>query len=76
MNQIQRIEQLSRSIVEIDCNGLMIKNALIHLELSREDFNELTDEWIERIDTRLTGFEDRFGLSFNGIDFSITRKRY
>jgi len=54
----------------------MIKNALIHLELSREDFNELTDEWIERIDTRLTGFEDRFGLSFNGIDFSITRKRY
>lgn len=76
MTQFQRIEQLSRSIVEIDANGLRVENALVHLELSREDFKILTDEWIDRINPGLVFFENRFGLSFNGIDFSITEKRY
>jgi|GEM_PF-3514295 hypothetical protein len=76
MKQIQRIEQLANSITEIDCNGLRVENALVHLELKREDFEEFVEEWINRIDPGLVGHDGTFGLSFNGIDFSITKKRY
>lgn len=74
MIQIERIEQLSRAIVEIDCNGLRVENALVHLELNREDYRQLEDEWKILIDAKLTHTRI-LGLRFNGIDFSITEKR-
>jgi len=75
MTQIERIEQLSCILSEIDCNGLRVENALIHLELGYEDFEMLEDEWKNRIDAKFTS-SWALGLRFNGIDFSITKKRY
>lgn len=77
MKQFKRIEQLANSIVEIDCNGLRVQDALVHLELSREDYKEFVDEWKNTIPSGATAdAHNRFGLSFNGIDFSIVEKRH
>jgi len=76
MKNIRNIEQFAEAIGDVYMNGLSADSALIHVTVTREQFQEIEQEYIQSHSNSDIKFGlNQIGFEFNGISIIILKKR-
>lgn len=68
--------QLANVVKELDMNGLKIETALIHCQVSDQQFKELEKEYISAYNPRGKIGLGQIGFDFNDVSIIVRPERY